>query len=243
MSLFLSASGLRQALRLPSAWVLVFANLGMIAGVVFWQWSVFDIVLLYWIENLVVGAINVIRMAVATGESLPSAYGSKRMRQWQAAQNKKVYNPKALMDNAFKFFLIPFFIVHYGMFCYGHGVFVLSMFGDEAAHSRAFSPFSFYDLLTPALMLAVATLAFSHLFSFINNFLIGGEYRRTHAAMLMMRPYGRIVALHITILLGALLIEVFGSPLALLVVLVVMKTMADLVLHETERRKLGVEAN
>lgn len=242
MSLFLSAGGLRQALRLPSAWILIAANLCMIAGVVFWQWSVFEIVFLYWVENLAVGLINVLRMAVATGEKLPTAHGSKRMRQWQASQDNRVYKPGVLKDNAFKFFLIPFFIVHYGMFCYGHGVFVLSMFGDESIRNRAFSPFNFYEFLSPALMLAVAALAVSHLFSFINNFLVGGEYQRTHAAILMMRPYGRIVALHITILLGALLIQVFGSPLALLVVLVIMKTMADLVLHESERRKLGVES-
>ncbi len=55
----------------------------------------------------------------------------------------------------------------------------------------------------------------------------------------LKRPYGRIVALHITIIFGAFLTLAFGSTLGLLVVLVIMKTGADLALHQVERQKLG----
>ena len=73
----------------------------------------------------------------------------------------------------------------------------------------------------------------------VNLSLIGGEYRRTHASTLMTRPYGRIIALHITIIFGAMLTMILGSPLGLLIVLVIMKTGADLALHQVERQKLG----
>jgi hypothetical protein len=65
----------------------------------------------------------------------------------------------------------------------------------------------------------------------------GGEYRRTHPTLLMTRPYGRIVALHITIILGAFLTMTFDSPLGLLVTLMVLKTSFDLAMHESERNK------
>ena len=94
-------------------------------------------------------------------------------------------------------------------------------------------------MLTPEILFAILVLAASHLFSFFKNFMGGGEYQRTHAGLLMMRPYGRIVALHITILFGAFLTAVFGSPVGLLIVLVFMKTIADLGLHQVERIKLG----
>ena len=121
-------------------------------------------------------------------------------------------------------------------------MFVMAMFGDDGMmglNSASSGSFSLQELFTPTVVLAISLLAASHLFSFVKNFIIGGEYRRTHAAMLMMRPYGRIVALHITILFGAILTAIFGSPLALLIVLVVMKTGADLALHQLERQKLG----
>ena len=241
MNLFVSRSELRHVLALPSAQVLILANLGLIAAVIAWDWSVVEIVFLYWVENLVVGVINVFRMALATGEESQRAPLSKRVRQWEAMQQASMGAQSAILRHGFKFFLIPFFIVHYGGFCYGHGVFVLAMFGDGGwlGSGSGAQAASFAELFTPNLRLAVAVLAASHLFSFFRNFLAGGEYRRTNAAALMMRPYGRIVALHLTILLGAALTAIFGSPVGMLVVLVALKTAADLAMHGAERQKLG----
>ena len=47
----------------------------------------FDVVFLYWVENLAIGAINVLRMITATGGDAGPAGASKRMRQWRAAQH------------------------------------------------------------------------------------------------------------------------------------------------------------
>ena len=56
----------RLAFRLsPSALVLVAANLVPLAGVLFFGWSVFSTLLLFWVENVIVGAFNVLRMLVA----------------------------------------------------------------------------------------------------------------------------------------------------------------------------------
>jgi hypothetical protein len=231
--------GWRAALRRPSARFLVAVNLALIAGVVAWDWSVFDIVFLYWVENLAIGAINVLRMATATGEEIGAAGTSGRTDRWYAARHRPMQARGLSAARGYKLFLVPFFIVHYGGFCYGHGVFVVAMFGDGALGGSGAAPFRLAEYFTPSLSLAVALLGASHLFSFFWNFIRGGEYRRTHAAILMMRPYGRIVALHITIIVGALLTGLFGSPLALLIVLVIMKTGADLALHQAERDKLG----
>ena len=56
--------------------------------------------------------------------------------------------------------------------------------------------------------------------------------------ILMMRPYGRIIVLHITIILGAFLTMALGDPLWLLVVLVVLKSLVDLAMHGQERNLL-----
>ena len=210
--LFLSKQGLAQALQRPSSWVLIGVNIGLIVAVIGWNWSVFDIVFLYWVENLVIGAINVLKMAVAGGKT--PATGA-----------------------AIKLFLIPFFIIHYGMFCYGHGVFVFSMFGDLDPNQVSQGPVDALTLLSGSMLLAVTLLAASHIFSFFGNFIAAGEYRKTQAADLMMRPYGRIVVLHITIIIGAFLTTALGNPLGLLVVLMVLKTLVDLAMHQSEREK------
>jgi hypothetical protein len=89
---------------------------------------------------------------------------------------------------------------------------------------------------------AIAALCASHAFSFFHNYLAGGEYRNVALPQLMMRPYGRIVLLHLTIIFGGMLVMALGSPVAALVLLVTLKTAIDLGAHMVERKKLGVSA-
>ena len=81
------------------------ANVVPLFGAIFWGWEAFNIVLLYWAENLAVGFYNILKIAFA-----------------------KVPHPSAHLG---KLFLIPFFTVHYGGFTAVHGVFVLALFKKE----------------------------------------------------------------------------------------------------------------
>jgi hypothetical protein len=49
----------------PSLVALVVANALPLAGVLFLGWTVFPLVLLYWLENVVVGAFNVAKLLLA----------------------------------------------------------------------------------------------------------------------------------------------------------------------------------
>ena len=53
----------------------------------------------------------------------------------------------------------------------------------------------------------------------------------------MGSPYGHIVVMHIAILAGGFLTMAIGSPAPLLVVLVVLKTVLDVSLHNREHKK------
>lgn len=88
------------------------------------------------------------------------------------------------------------------------------------------------------LWLAVAVLAASHLFSFFWNFLGHGEFRRARVSELMLKPYGRVVVLHLTIILGGIGITVLGSPAWALLLLVGLKTAIDLGAHLNEHLRM-----
>lgn len=226
-------AAVREGWKRPSGKILVAVNLGLILGVLYLDWSVFDIVFLYWAENLVIGAINVLKMLTASPNPLAGLETRDGVRIDEKLPER--FRTAAVGWGA-KLFLIPFFIVHYGGFCFGHGVFVFALF-NEAGEFGDDLWTAVPALLTGALGLSLALLAASHLLSFFLNYLGRGEYRRTSAAALMMRPYGRIVALHITIIIGGFLAMVLGDHLLLLVVLVVLKTFVDLAMHGRERQK------
>ena len=196
---------------------LVVANLIPLIGVLFFGWSVWNILVIYWLENGIVGVINVLKMSVATGDEVTP--GVTLMVNGRPA------------TSATKMGLIPFFIVHYGIFWFVHGIFVLTL--------PAFFSLMSDDGMTldiGPVVFAALGLAISHGLSFWWNFLHGGEYRRTAAAALMFAPYKRLVALHITIIFGAFAVMFTGAPAAAVAVLVAIKTAIDLGLHLAEHR-------
>jgi hypothetical protein len=77
-------------------------------------------------------------------------------------------------------------------------------------------------------------LAISHGASFVFNFVGRKEYLRVSPGSQMFAPYGRLVILHLAIILGAFVSITIGSPIGALIVLVILKTIVDLTLHLRE---------
>ena len=193
-----------------SAWVLLAANLVPVAGVLLWGWSVFALIALFWMENVIVGVFFILRMLCA--------------------------DPRDPALWAGKLFLVPFFCFHYGMFTTIHGVFVFALFGGKAYDPQGL------QVLEPALRAArdlglwlpLAALIASHGFSFLWNYLWRGEFRRGQLTALMAKPYGRVVVLHLAILLGGIGTLALGSPLWALLVLLALKIGLDWKAHLKE---------
>ena len=195
----------------PSLLALGLANALPIAGVLLLGWKVFPLVLLYWLENVVVGGFNVGKLLLAQPQEPAYSVG--------------------------KLFLIPFFIFHFGMFTLLHGVFVFALFGAKTLPR--------FDSLAelPAAIRAyhlgwgVLALVVSHGLSFYWNYFQNGEYRRASLPILMMQPYARLVVLHLAVLFGGWIVLTIGSPLLALLVLVALKTAADVRAHQAERHR------
>jgi hypothetical protein len=195
--------------------VLVAANAVVLWGVIAHQWDVFPILLLFWLENVIVGVLFVARLLAARAGDAAT---------W-----------------VMKLFLVPFFCVHYGMFTLVHGIFVVALFGG-AEHGHLADGVDFAGMPGMALQLMtslglwipVIALAASHAFSFVWNFIVQGEYREAQPKALMTRPYGRVIALHVTIIAGGGLAMVLGSPLWALLLLLGIKTAMDARAHVRE---------
>jgi hypothetical protein len=237
--------------------LLVGFNLIPLAGVVLWGWNVATLLILYWVENGIVGILNVPKMLLASGSGDASA------QPGNAPVGRPLAGTAVLGGPAAKAALVPFFLVHYGVFWVVHGVFVflLPQFAAAFAHPGIdpgtftpfpgqpgfeFAPGGSLDALparsTGPDMTAVAWgavgLAISHTASFLVNFVGHGEYRRVSVAQQMFAPYGRLMILHLTILFGAFVSIALGSPIGAVIVLVLLKTGVDLAFHLREHGAL-----
>lgn len=192
---------------------LIAANLVPLAGAIFLDWSVFLIIFLFWTENLIIGFFNLFKIILMQEEG--SSIG-------------------------IKLYAAPFFLIHYGGFCAGHGVFVISVFGRWAnADIKNFHNFIQDIFIDEKAVYAVTALFLSHGISFIYNYILRGERRQTNIQKLMMAPYSRIFILHLTIIFGALLIAILNFIEAGLALLVILKIGVDLSAHLKERSRFA----
>jgi len=187
---------------------LLIANILPLLGVMLWGWKVFDILLIFWLENVVIGIFNVVKML-----------------SWIQYCRLYIALP-----------IVPFFILHYGGFTAGHGIFILAIFDAQSKISTD----TIWQTLHAGgwnMYLAIGGIFLSHLFSFISNFLGKREIERTHIGLLMTAPYGRIVVMHLTIIIGGGAALALGQPLWALALLVLLKTGMDLKAHRKSHEK------
>ena len=235
------------------------ANLWPLVGVAFLGWSAFEIVFLYWCENVILGGINVLKMIAASPRSdemddatvsamaLHSEKRAGRPLTSEELQKLRAQMQKPALIHGMKLFLVPFFCAHYGGFCAGHGVFIFALLGKGGllggGGSKQSNPFSLLEnsvdeFSAPWFIVSLVVLAGSHLLSFVKNFILEGEYKRVAPPQLMAQPYGRIIVLHVAILVGGFVVAALRSPVWLLIPLVAGKTLLDLKLHLREHEKL-----
>jgi hypothetical protein len=180
-------------------------------GVLLGGWSVFAVMALFWVENVVIGVFNLAKILTSGVRSgVGGVIG-------------------ALFTGAF-------FTVHYGMFTAVHGIFVVALFGGEntgqglnGSASGLFTPlFKMIDRLVadPDGVLAIAAVVIAHAIAY-GRWVIATREEPTPIPQLMSAPYGRIVVLHITLIAGGFLVMALNAPTLGALVLIGLKLIYD----------------
>lgn len=239
---------------------LVAANAIPLVGVLFFGWSLWTLLVLYWAENGIVGFWTIPRILFAQGSLAPA--GLLRGRSVTPAARAALDSLSSSFGALPRVFMTVFFLFHYGIFWIGHGFFVFLLprfFGAGTADpgtgipGTPSAPFgdptggavlrpdaltsgasSFGEIVWSAVAVGAIALFLSHGWSFLADYVGRGEFRTTSPSAAMSAPYGRVVVLHLTIIFGAFLIAAFGAPIGALLVLVAGKTLLDLSLHLRE---------
>ncbi|MDO9338772.1 MAG: DUF6498-containing protein [Caulobacter sp.] len=203
--------GFLAGLKRLSSLGIIAANAVPIICVILFGWPAGVLLLLYWCENVIIGGVNVLKMAVSGALLGPPG--------WAASA-----------------FILPFFVFHYGMFCFVHGIFVLVIgsIGEGRMPQVEMSPFGLYRIVDglarhePGFAWSLAAIAGLQLFGFVFDWLARGRARDTNPMVQMFEPYGRIVVLHLAIMLGMVPVIILGGPVWALVALAIMKTLFEL---------------
>tara|TARA_R110002124_G_scaffold248387_1_gene413519 strand:+ start:143 stop:811 length:669 start_codon:yes stop_codon:yes gene_type:complete len=182
---------------------IVLVNLIPIGGVLLLGWNGAQVLILYWLENVIIGVMTLPRVLAARGQ----------------VQSPGQSGPQSSLGVG------CFFIVHYGIFCLGHGVFTFAIAMDFLRSSDPAITGPLFD--TPFLW-ALAGLAGLNLLALWRDWWQPRAWRTAHPITEMFRPYGRIFVLHIAVLGGAWAMQKYNAPEGAILILCVGKAVLEL---------------
>jgi hypothetical protein len=208
-----------RALRNPVVLAGLAVDLAPIYAVAAWGWGAGPLVMVYWIENLIAGAMTLPRIFLS---------GAR-------------FGVGGVVAGAG---LSAFFTLHYGLFCLVHGTFLIMFlsFTEPGMTMPADAMMNVGAMVRLGLASAphvgaiVGLIALFQLVVLVWEFLIKGEWKRSNPMEEMMAPYGRIVVLHIAIFAGAGALIVLGQPMVGVLGLIVLRAVWGVIQNETRSR-------
>ncbi len=186
-----------------------------LAGVLLLSWDWRSVMVFYWLGNISAGlavVIDMIKLPASLVTLSRSAAGSPAVAPGSTQQAMPA-------GGVLKLFMIPFFCFHYGTFTLVHGIFLFAIikggFGIDVAG-------------LPELGLSgiiQAWLAGTTVY-LICKLVLPGE--KASIMRLWSRAYGRIIALHLSIVLGVFAITFLQLPAAVAVLLILINFVIQL---------------
>jgi len=214
------ARGTRLALSIA---MLLGANLLPMLGVVLWDWKLFDLIVIYWLETLIIGGFSILQMAFSAG--------------WFALFLVPFFTVH------FGGFMAGHFVFLNVLFGGKSG----GRFSDIPA--RLHDMIQSQDLWIALVGLCISH-GLGFLFYFLVPWWRGRRgrddttppARQVEVGKVMFAPYRRVVIMHVTIIAGAALVMAFSNGIGFLALLIGLKTLSDLYLLRRDEKAAGAES-
>jgi hypothetical protein len=215
--------------RLPAT-ALITANLVVAAITLFRGWGYYEIIIVYWCEAMIIGGYNMARMVMVGLAGAP--FG-----RWIDAGNLPTRLFLLMM-------VLGFFVVKFGGFALATGLLVAAVpaFLGEAHDAGTSEIWHGLRAVAGGVVIPVAVLFISHGVSFVMNYLVRREYENTNLVVLLFWPYVRmslVVTALAAGLVAAKLFPALDTSTAFGVAVVLVKTAADLLMHQIEHAWLA----
>ncbi|MBK8188222.1 MAG: hypothetical protein IPK77_13760 [Cellvibrio sp.] len=182
------------------ALLIILCNLIPVYAVVVLDWKSFDLIFLYWLENLIIGLFMVLRMLI---------------RRYSG-----------ILEVIVSLYAIPFTAFHYTLFCIFHGIFIMVIFdqmkfGDNAPLDLFYVSVSM--IKSGAMEMAVLGLVLVHLVDWIRDWFKSAQ----DVGDIVWSGYKRIMLTHFTIIACGYALLIMENPDIGLLFLIAIKTIMD----------------
>jgi hypothetical protein len=197
-----------------SDWQLVLVNLIPLYGVWFEGWNASEVFLVYCLETVIIGFVNVFKMACVT-------VFVKKTDVWQNEGSSTMVSG---------WFFIFFFIVHYGFFVFVQTQLFFAVSGllPDSSFLKSYSKIPGLLGHNGRLMLLIF-IAYYTVQTFF-NFFMTDHYKTISMGRLMFEPYMRIIVQQFVVILGGIFLN-FGAGKIFMLVFVAAKIFFEIFIN------------
>ncbi len=186
----------------PGDYFLIAANIIPIFGAITFGWDPKEIFLVYCLETIIVGLVNLLKMGIVT-----------------LVRPRHNWHNRGTVSVQHGLFFMLFFVVHYGMFVAIQMGMFFGVSGIGKGHNISLSNFFFRwpELLHTESVIMLIAFAISYGLKMIFDFILSNEYRTISLAHLMFQPYGRIFVQQLVVILGSMALLLGGGVVFLVI--------------------------
>lgn len=131
-----------------------------------------------------------------------------------------------------------YFLAHFSAFMAMHFLIIYDLF-VKGQHDFANDDLATVANLFVSLWPALMALFISHGISFVTNFIVNKEYRNLTVRQQMAAPYGRVIFMHVTLIVGGFIIQMLHDPAAVLLLFILIKIFIDVDAHMKEHNAVA----
>jgi len=229
-----SASNLQK----PSVLSLLGANALVMILALILEWSLFDTLLVFCVESIIIGVINVPKMILV----LRAPKMSDELKDGQASEIEQLAFLTKLFVLVIRFFFILFGSILFTAFCFIQLLIIKDFFYGNGIETLKGIEWSEVQIDWSSFTIGVIIIALSHLISFMTNFVGKKEYLNTKISRQIFAPFRRVLLVILVIISAGFVIRYMGidSPWAVIPFFVI-KTFFDLRQHNKEHSKSNLQ--
>lgn len=198
----------------------ILANLASLAAIWWFDWQAHALLLVYWLETGVVGAIYVAKIRRAEETDDPTA-----IRSWTEVDGEPAESYVGRSNRS----VAKAFVSNYvGVWIFAGVFLAIVPFAEDMP----------LELANPSVVaLAAVGLVGYHVLSYRYEYVGNREYERRGPVSLLVEPAPRFWVLMLTIIFGLGATSITRSPVGVIVVLAFLKTCVELLIHRRERKR------
>jgi hypothetical protein len=195
---------------------LIFANLVTMVLAVLGNWDLATVLFVYWMQSIIIGVFTVFALLTAGTATENYSNDGTNGEKGLLPVIQRIGNAVARLG------MTGFFIVHYGIFHYAYYTLIVE--------AGIFGQVNFSD---PGIYISCGLFAINHFYSFIDHW---KEHIRGDGEDDFFEPYRRIIPMHLTIIIGSIVIVALqengiSSTMPVLVFFLALKMLSDISAH------------